>query len=230
MQNTQKVALTAVFAALHAVLYYISPEVLWRSFVIYLEPIEGIVLGPSVGFVSALLGSTIARMAKPDQLWMFGIVAEPLGVAAAGLLAKGRWKKIMLVYGGMLSAYFIHPYGRMLPLWTVLDLLVAFALIYPTSKVGVWVWRENTVRLTVALLLIAFVSTVADSMTRVFMLIPCHLYQFFGWPYNILADVFITGAAGSYIEDGLVSILTFVVGVPLLASLKRVLRLTQPLS
>jgi hypothetical protein len=194
-------------------------------------PIEGIVLGPSVGFVSALIGSVVARLIKPDVFWMFGIIAEPIGVAAAGLLAKGRWKEIQLIYGVMLGAYFLHPYGRMLPLWTVLDLLVAFALVYPVSKIGTWIWTEQAKKFAAALLLIAFVSTVADSMTRVFLLIPCRLYEFLGFSsYEELANLFILGASSSYIEDGLVSIVTLIAGVPLMLSLRRIRGLRQPVS
>ena len=58
---------------------------------IYLEPIEGIVLGPWAGFFAAFIGSIVARMIKPIDDWMFGIVAEPMGVLACGLLAKGLW-------------------------------------------------------------------------------------------------------------------------------------------
>ena len=194
-------------------------------------PIEGIVLGPTVGFTAALLGSTVARLIKPDFWWMFGIVAEPMGVAAAGFLAKGRWKETALIYGLMLGAYFIHPYGRMLPLWTVLDLLVAFALIYPASKVGKWLWGERNERLLAALLLIAFISTVADSMTRVFLLVPAGLYNSLDMSYETLAyGWFIPGAVGSYVEDLLVCIATLIAGVPLLMSLRKILHLEQPLS
>ena len=229
MWKTQKIALTAVFAAFHAVLFL--PEGPWRSFVIYLIPIEGIALGPAIGFSSALLGSIIARLIKPSIWWMFGIVAEPIGVMTAGFLAKGRWKETALVYGVMLAAYFIHPYGRMLPLWTILDLLLAFVLVYPVSKIGKWLWSEDAKKLSIALLLIAFVSTVADSLARVFLLVPFGLYQFFGLSYGALAyEWFIPGAVGSYIEDLLVSIATLIAGVPVLISLRKILHLEQSLS
>lgn len=229
LQKTQKVALVAVFAALHAILFL--PDGPWRSFAIYLMPIEGIVLGPEIGFFSALLGSFVARLIKPSMWWMFGIVAEPIGVSVAGFLAKGKWKQVTSMYGIMLAAYFIHPYGRMLPLWTVLDLIVALALIYPTAKIGKWLWEKRQERLAVALVLVAFVSTVADSMTRVFLLVPGGLYQFFGFDYDALAyGWFIPGAVGSYIEDLLVSIVTFVAGVSLLLALRRILHLNKPLS
>ncbi len=194
-------------------------------------PIEGIILGPSIGFASALIGSSIARLIKPSIWWLFGIIAEPIGVATAGLLAKGKWKEVQLVYGVMLSAYFLHPYGRMLPLWTVLDLLVAIVIVYPVSKIGRWIWTERLQKITIALLLIAFVSTIADSVTRVFLLVPCGYYQILGFSYDELAYCwFIPGAVGSYVEDCLVSVVTFVAGVPLLLSLKKALGLNQPLS
>jgi len=114
---------------------------------------------------------------------------------------------------------------------TVLDLLTAFVLIYPVSKVGRWIWGEYVERLSIASVLAAFISTVADSMTRVFLLVPGGLYQFFGLSYEALAyECFIPGAVGSYIKDLLVSTATFVVGVPLLISLRKILQLNQPLS
>jgi len=229
MQKTQKAALTAVFAALHVILYL--PDGPWRSFVIYLIPIEGIVLGPAIGSSAALLGGVTARLIKPDILWMFGIIAEPIGVFTAGFLAKGRWMETTAVYGFMLIAYFSHPYGRMLPLWTILDLLIAFILIYPVSKVGKRIWTGDGKSLPAILLLIAFISTVADSMTRVFLLIPGGLYHVFGLSYDTLAyGWFIPGAVGSYIEDLLVAATTLVAGVPLLMALQKILHLHQPLS
>ncbi|MEM3642035.1 MAG: hypothetical protein QXH37_08960 [Candidatus Bathyarchaeia archaeon] len=116
-------------------------------------------------------------------------------------------------------------------MWTVLDLLVAFAIVYPVSKIGLWVWMEHAGRLTVALMLIAFASTVADSMTRVFLLVPCRYYEFLGFSYDVLAyEWFIPGAVGSYIEDCVVSVVTLFAGAPLLLSLKKTLSLTNPLS
>jgi len=222
--QTQKIALIALFAALHAVLYV--PTGPFRSFVVYLMPVEGVILGPAIGFSSALLGAAIGRLIRPDSLWMFGMVAEPLGVLGAGLLARGRWKELLTIYGLLLGGYFFHPYGRSLPLWTVLDLLIAFVLIYPVSKIGKWLWMNDTGKLS-----IAFVSTVADSMVRVFMLVPGGLYQFLNLNYELLADVwFIPGAVGSYIEDVLVSVATLIAGVPLLLSLRRILHLREPLS
>lgn len=175
---SKHVALVGVFAALHVVLYFISFG-LWRNWAIYLEPIEGIVLGPWAGFLSALIGSIVARAIKPIDFWMFGIAAEPIGVLACGFLAKGRWKPVIAIYAFMLAAYFIHPFGRWLPIWTILDILLAFTLVYPAAKMSRSMFEADPKRLPLPLILISFIGAVTDALTRVFLLIPIGLHAFF---------------------------------------------------
>lgn len=161
---------------------------------------------------------------------MFGIVAEPMGVLACGLMAKGRWKPVMAIYAVMLTAYFVHPFGRWLPLWTILDILLAFVLIYPVSRMGKSLFQENVKRLPLSLILISFIGTATDALTRVFLLIPAGLYMFFGWPPEGVYYVFVGGAVDSYIEDVLVVAISFLVGVPLLITLRKILGAKLPLS
>jgi hypothetical protein len=227
--STKNIAFVGVFAALHVILYFMSFG-LWRNWAIYLAPIEGIVLGPWAGFSAALIGSVVARAIKPVDVWMFGIVAEPLGVLAAGFLAKGRWKPVIAIYAVMLTAYFVHPIGRWLPLWTILDILLAFALIYPVAKMSKNLFEENVKRLPISLVLVSFIGTVTDALTRVFLLVPAGFYVFFGWPPEVIYSIFVMGAVDSYIEDVLVVIVSLVVGVPLLLALRRILGLKHPLS
>jgi len=228
MQRSTKVALTAVFAALHAVLYFFSFD-LWRNWATYLEPIEGIVLGPWAGLSAALLGSVIGRMVKPIDFFMFGIIAEPLGVLATGFLAKGKWKPVLAVYAVMLTAYFIHPFGRWLPLWTILDILLALALIYPVSKLSRNLY-ENVGRVPVSVH-ISFIGTVTDALTRVFLFIPVGLYTwFFQLSDEAVYDIYVLGAIGSYIEDAQVIIISILVGVPLLLAIRRIPGFKYPLT
>jgi hypothetical protein len=217
MRSVQ-VSLTAIFAALHAVLYFISFG-LWRNWGIYLESIEGIILGPKVGFAAAFIGASIARMIKPIDFWMFGIIAEPISVLTAGLLAKTKWKPALMLYAVMFLAYFIHPFGRELPLWTVLDVLFALLLIYPTSKFGKYLFESDFKRLPIALILISFVSIATDSLVRIFLLIPCGLYSLFFENFAALYGEFVRAAAESYIEDLIVVAVSFFVGVPILISI-----------
>ena len=230
MKGTSKViSLIGVFAALHAVLYLASVE-LWRSWSIYLEPIEGLILGPWAGFFAALLGSIIARAIKPTDLWMFGVIAEPLGVLACGLMVKNRWKPLLLMYVIMLGAYFAHPLGRELPLWAILDIFAAFVLIYPVTKICRNLFNEEAKRLPFIVSLAAFIGTVTDSLTRVFLLIPAGLYLILGWPTEVILTAFIAGAVDSYIEDMLVVLVTFILGAPIIVALRKIPGMKYPLS
>jgi len=222
MRKSLRISLIAVFAALHAVLYFLSFG-LWRNWAIYLEAIEGIILGPQAGFLAALLGSSVARMIRFDPLWIFGIIAEPVSVLTAGFLAKGKWKPGMAVYSVMLLAYFLHPYGRMLPLWTILDILVAFILIYPAAKLSKGWHGTSLNRLSISLALIGFVCTATDSLVRIFLLVPGGLYNVFSGfaTFQELQYIFTVSAASSYIEDVVVVAVSLLVGVPLMVVLSK---------
>lgn len=228
MPKTLSIGLVSTFAALHSVLYLLPGP--WRSWAVYLEPLEGMILGPKAGFTAAFTGSIIARMIKPSDDWMFGLVAEPMGVLVSGLLVKGRWKPVTAVYAIMLAAYFVHPFGRILPLWAILDILCAFLLIYPAAKLGGSSLGEDVKALPLILIVVSFVSTVADSLTRVFLLIPVGLYNLWGYSFEVIYFVFVTGAVGSYIEDLTVVIVSVLVGVPLLIALSKILTFRYPIT
>jgi hypothetical protein len=217
MRRSLQLSLAAAFAALHAVLYLVSFG-LWRNWGIYLEALEGIILGPNVGFFAALLGSSIGRWIRPDPLWMFGIVAEPVSVLVAGLLSRAKWKPVLLGYVAMLLAYFATPYGREFPLWTILDVLLALVLIYPAARISKYLFKSEARQLPIALVLVSFVCIATDSLVRIFLLIPCGLYTLF-FSSGALFTVFVGAAVDSYIEDFLVVIVSLIVGVPLLISL-----------
>lgn len=232
MQSSLKIGLISVFAALHTVLYFLSPEILWRNWAIYLEPIEGILLGPQAGFYAALIGSILGRTIKPPDpsLFIFGVVAEPLGVLVCGLLAKGKWRSVLPIYAVMLAAYFSHPFGRWFPLWTVSDTLLAFLLIFPVAKIGGWISTKDVKRLPVSLVLISFVGIATDALVRVFLLVPGGLYVLFTSSPDVVYAIFVAGAFDSFIEDVLVVLVSFFVGVPLLVALQKITDFKYPLT
>ena len=223
MRKSLQVSLASVFAALHAMFYFVSFG-LWRNWGIYLEPLEGIIVGPKIGFFAAFVGSLTARMIKPDAFWMFGVIAEPLSVLAAGFLSKGEWKPVLAMYTVMLSAYFLHPFGRALPFWTILDILSALVLIFPAAKFSVNLFKGNVRRLSIALALVSFVCIATDSLLRVFLLVPCGLHTLFFTSFEGLYAVFVGAAFDSYVEDVIVVVVSFLVGTPLLLSTSKLLR------
>jgi hypothetical protein len=153
---------------------------------------------------------------------MFGVIAEPLSVLIAGFLAKAKWKPVLAIYAVMLSAYFIHPFGRELPLWTILDILLTIFLIYPAAKLSSNLFGTDVRRLSIALALISFTVIVTDSLVRVFLLVPVGLYNLFTLDFGYLQGMFITAAGFSYLESAIAVAISFLVGVPLLT---RILKL-----
>ena len=220
MRKSITIGLVAVFAALHTIMYFL-PYALWRNWAVCLGPIEGIILGPYVGFFAVLLGSSISRMVAFDPLWMFGIIAEPVSVLIVGLLFRRVWKSALLVYAVMLLAYFVHPFGRTFPLWTILDVLAALILIYPAARFSNRLFSPSVKRRSAALLLISFVGIATDSLIRIFLLIPCGLSGLFFVSFEDVSAIFTGGAVASYIEDSLVVAVSLLVGVPLIVRLSK---------
>ena len=228
MRPSLKIALTGVFAALHTVLYFASFG-LWRNWAIYIEPVEGILLGPWAGFSAALIGSGVGRMIRPDPLWMFGIVAEPLSVLVIAFLMRRRWIPVLAAYGAMLLASLVS-FGTSIPLWTVVDVLLALVLIYPIARfhrLGIY---DNRRLLPLSVVLISFVGTVTDSLTRIFLFIPAGLYLVLGLDFQGAVNIFIASAVASYVEDVIVVLLSFLVIVPLLLALRRMKEFQYPLT
>lgn len=232
MRKTVWIAVTTIFAALHATLYLISPPLLWRNWAIYLEPIEGVVLGPAAGFTAAFVGSLVGRTISPPipAFFIFGVIAEPVGVLICGLLAKGRWQIALPIYAILLAAYFGHPFGRWFPLWTIADTLAAFALVYPAARIAKWISQSDAARLAASLLLISFVGIATDALVRIFLFVPGGLYMLFTTDAGVAYGTFVAGAVDSFIEDGLVTAVSFVVGVPLLVALQKVPGFKYPLT
>jgi len=227
--TSKSAALLGLFAALHVTLHILSFG-LWRNWAIYIEPLEGIILGPWIGFSAALIGSIAARAIRPTDFWMFGMIAEPMGVLACGLLAKKQWKPLIVVYAVMLAAYFVHPFGRWLPLWTILDILLAFVLVYPVTRVFKSLVDDDPKRLHLSVPLISFIGSVTDALARVFLLIPAGFYTLFSMTPEVVYLTFVGGAVNSYIEDVLVVTVSYVVGIPLLTTLRKIPGLKYPLS
>lgn len=225
MRRSLHVSLIAMFGALHCVLYFLSFG-LWRNWAIYIESIEGIILGPQAGFTAALLGSSIAHIAANDPTWYFAVIAEPVSVLMIGFLARGKWKPALSAYSVMLSAYFISPLGRELPLWTILDILFALFMIYPAAKLSSSLFGTDLKRLAISIGVISFIGSAADACARVFLLVPCGLYNLLQLDMGGVKSLFIAGAVGSYIEDGIVVAVALTVGVPLLVATLR-LKLLQ---
>ena len=105
-----------------------------------------------------------------------------------------------------------------MPLWTILDILLALLLIYPAARLSRALFGKDVKSLSIALVAVSFVCIATDSLVRVFLLVPCGLYGVLFPSYEALYAAFVGGAATSYVEDVIVIVVSFVAGVPLVMS------------
>lgn len=215
------ISLIATLAALHSILS-VMPGV-WRRWSIVLEPLEGLIAGPVGGVAAALVGALVGRVLKPDAFLIenfFGF-AEGIGALGAGFLAKGRWKPVAAIYTILLGAFLVHPVARIVPLWTLWDIYLAFTVLV----VGLFSKRIFTRRdpkgLPFRVGFIAFIAVELDVLFRIFMLIPLGLYRLYPIPLELMPEIFIAGAFTTPLEAGYTVAISSIIGPAVLVALDR---------
>lgn len=228
------VTVIAALASLHIVLSYAPPLVGFRRMSIVLEPLEGIIAGPYLGFLAATIGWIGGRFVRPDSIWienLFGI-AEPIGALGAGFLISKKWYLTAGIYAFLLLAFLVHPLARLIPLWTLWDTYLGFVSVFAAAFFvhRLHDSRSSASRLVPTIGLTAFVAVELDVMVRVFMLIVGGLYQLYPIPAELLAAVFVLGAFQTPVEAVYCIATSVIVGVPALVALEKSRLLSWPIS
>jgi hypothetical protein len=232
-RRSTSVAIVAVLAALHIVLSISPGPVGFRRLSIIMEPLEGIIGGPVLGFGAAMVGWVGGRLLRPEGFYVenfFGF-AEALGALGAGFMITKRWWAVTAIYGVFLAGFVLHPFARGVPLWTLWDTYLGFMAIFPAA---IAVKRVDLKHLTAktllpAVALITFVAVELDAMSRIFMLADLGLYQLYGLPSDAWSAVFIAGAFQTPIEASYSVLIASIVGVPVLLALRLARILDWPL-
>lgn len=222
MRQTQKIALTATFAALHTTLSLFPGPVGFRSWIILIMPLEGIILGPTMGFSAGFIGYLLGWFIRPRAEPMFFGLGEPIGAFCAGLIAQRKWPHALFLYSTMLLAFFVYPLTSTLPLWTLWNIYIAFfcILLFPALSKTLKLTTSHAQNLPITLGFAAFIGTEADVLTRIFLLVPLNGYQWWGIPARILPTVFVLGAFQTPFEAIISIIAAIIIGVPLLKTLE----------
>ena len=233
-KRTTAIAFISVLAALHIVLSIPPGPVGFRRLSIILEPLEGMIGGPTLGFGAATIGWIGGRVLRPEGFYIenfFGF-AEGMGALGAGLLTAKRWWAAAILYGALLVAFLVSPFARQVPLWTLWDTYLGFLAILPAAMV---VKRTDfkhprAKSLVPSIALITFVAVELDAMMRLFMLADLGLYQLYGLPAGAWSTVFIAGAFQTPIEAAYSVLIASVVGGPVLIALRAAKILDWPIS
>jgi len=190
-----------------------------------MEPLEGMIAGPYLGFAAATVGWVGGRFARPDGIWienLFGI-AEPIGALGAGFLVSKRWYLTGIIYGIQLLGFLVDPLARHIPLWTLWDTYLGFLAVFVAASLlrRLGHLELDSRRLVPVVALVAFVAVELDIMVRVFMLIVGGLYELYPIPRELLPGIFLAGAIVTPIESVYSVAVATIVGVPVLVALQK---------
>lgn len=194
--DTRRITLIAIFAAISIALdLIVTPGFssgIWYGWVFIMIPISGIVLGPRDGFIATLISvmaghSIVFRESVFEFIFTLG---APIGSAVSGLAFRGERSKILVYYTALLAAYFLTPVARLLPIWGMWDVYLAYIVLLGLSlmeRVGKLSLRRNP---RFIVIVSSLLGLEADILFRIFMLIPGRGYSiFYGLTPEVLAMI-----------------------------------------
>ena len=242
--KARDVALVAVFAALYVALSLLpglpTPGDPTGQIKIEIEasiaPLYGIILGPYMGFLAALIGTIIAWLLPPGSGNIFGVPAlfcPAVDALAVGLMLRGRWGVAMALLAVFIGLYWVSPIC--LPIgtyWYVglagsFDKIIALLLIPPSALAlrGLGEASSNPdsapdlVARTGLLYALSFIGNEVDSA------LGCMAYAFFlvgmGTPVDAVRVYYVAAPLVYFLVRVIQALIATAVGVPVLRALKR---------
>jgi len=204
---SKRVVLIATFAAIIAICDSIPgiPQFesgVWYSWIFLMEPMVGMILGPSEAFLSVLIGVLVGHYIyfRGPYEFLFAL-GSPIGACMTSLLFRERNRLPLLYYAALLIAYFSTPLSYKLPLWGMWNVYLAFI----TLVVLVWFKFKK-----VKVFLSSFIGLEADILFRIFLFVPLQTYKiFYGFTVEAMRFIWVTSAFMTPIQVGLA--LTFTV-------------------
>jgi len=229
--RTKITAFLIVFSALYAALRPVplGPMIgLSGSFSIsdFLAPLYGILLGPYIGGLSIIIGTFLGMALGKAPIFM-GLDFLPAFVncVAIGFLMKRKWAPVIVLNIVLLLAFILNPlttlfFGPVPFVW--LHLVALAVLISPVGrKAGKWVETLKPKFLTAGIAILAFVGTMMQHLTGN-ILTEVVFGQVVGTPPETFSTVIWPLAFALYPWERLtLVILSVVVGVPLVKTLKK---------
>jgi uncharacterized membrane protein len=177
---SKKIAIIAVFTALTIAVAKLLPNIPVVGLpqgqgsispTVILYPIIGLVLGPILGFLTAIIANTIVWIIPPQTI--FGLLTIPAGGFAAcisGYIARKPdlgWMKATFISAILVGCWYLTPIGFEAPLYPIPLHITAIALTLIFNK-KLYSWLEESsnkrFRSIVALLITFFAAIMADHM------------------------------------------------------------------
>jgi len=226
------VALMSVFAALYYVLSMITPYVpIVAGIKINLEAliasVFGLILGPYLGALAALLGVTVAWTLPPGSMSPYGLpflLSPPLNALVTGLIFYRRWKAGFLVFGLLIIAFLFTPPVQPLPenlyVWIAVswDKIIAMLLILPCAKLTRQLAALGTIPLC---FLLTFIGNQVDNMWGALAFATPVVYEgIFGMPLDAVRVAFVVSPFLYPAIRIAQAVVATIIAVPLIMALK----------
>lgn len=175
----KRIAMIAVFTALTIAVAKLLPNIpivglpqgqgsISPSVILY--PIMGLILGPSLGLLTALIANTIIWIIPPQTI--FGLLTIPAGGIAAyvtGSMARRPstgWVRAAIVAAILVGCWYVTPIGFEAPFYPIPLHSVALALtLIFNGKIYTWIGESGRGhRQILAILIACFAGIMADHM------------------------------------------------------------------
>ena len=233
--TTKNIALMAIFAALYYVASLISPfipAVGVPEITIKLEAliasIFGLLMGPYLGFLTALLGAFVTWILPPSGGISYGLpflLSPPLNALVVGFIFYKKWKYAFAVLASLIVVFwFLPPSQPLSEFWyvslaTTWDKIIALALIFPVVKLA----KFKSMKLQpLFYFLLAFIGNQADNMWGADIFAVPIVYEGIFSPLN-LQEVRVLFVVSPFIYPAIriiQSIIATIIAVPLVKALE----------
>ena len=193
-----------------------------------LVPLYGVILGPTLGATTVILGTYLGIMfGKPFTPFFLGLDFMPaaVGTIAAGFLARGKRNFVIVMFLAVLTIFLLHPFTLVfvnLPIGSVpynwLHFAALILLLTPLSKkVSSWINSGSAGQIAKGIGILAIIATLIQHLVggifyeTGFPLIQPGKYnqQFFAIQWSVIFPLY-------PVERGLLVLLSIMVGAPLL--------------
>jgi hypothetical protein len=191
--KSKRITTIALFSAISIILdSLITPAFssgVWFGWIFIMSPLNGIILGPIDGFIttflSVMIGHTLVfRESVYEYIFTLG---APIASLVTGLIYHQRIKPVTIYFVLLLSAYFLTPISRDLPLWGMWDVYLTLIILLVWNFSGQLKLFRNHRNL---LALASMIGLEADILFRIFILIPLQGYSiFFGLTPEVLIAI-----------------------------------------
>jgi len=175
--TTKNIALMAIFAALYYVASLISPFIpavgipeITIKLEALLASIFGLLMGPYLGFLTALLGAFVTWVLPPSGGISYGLpflLSPPLNALVVGFIFYKKWKYAFVILASLIAVFwFLPPSQPLSEFWyvglaTTWDKIIALALIFPVVKLAKFKSLKSQAPFY---FLLAFIGNQADNM------------------------------------------------------------------